>query len=63
MRTQEHNSGELKALEVRIEKEVVETIERMSRHVGISMDELVVIALKRFCASHSDYDKKAPSVR
>ena len=62
MRTQEHNRGELKELKVRIEKDVVETVERMSKHSGISADELVVIALKRFCASHSDYDNKAPSV-
>ena len=62
MRTQEHNKGELKGLNVRIEKSIVETLERMSECTNISMDELVVIALKRFCASHSDYDNKTPTV-
>ena len=62
MRTQEHNKGELKELKVDIEKDIVETLERMSQHVDISMDELVVIALKRFCASHSDYDNKTPAL-
>ena len=61
MRTQEHNQGELKELSVQIEKSVVDTLERMSKHANISMDDLVVIALKRFCASHSDYDNKTPS--
>ena len=60
MRTQEHNKGDLKELKVCIEKNVVETVERMSSHTNISIDELVVIALKRFCASHSDYDNKTP---
>ena len=60
MRTQEHNKGELKELCVQIEKNVVETLERMSRCTNISMDELVVIALKRFCSSHSDYENKTP---
>ena len=62
MRTQEQNKGELKELRVHIEKNVVETLERMSQHVNISMDELVVVALKRFCSSHSDYDKKTPNI-
>ena len=62
MRTQEHNKGELKELKVCIEKDIVETIERMSQHTGITMDELVVVALKRFCASHSDYDNTAPTL-
>ena len=62
MRTQEHNKGKLKELKVKIEKDIVETLERMSRHTDISLDDLVVIALKRFCASHSDYDNKTPLV-
>ena len=60
MRTQEHNKGKLKELRVQIEEDIVDTLERMSTHTDISMDDLVVVALKRFCASHSDYDNKTP---
>ncbi len=57
MRGQVHNQGELKDLTVKIEKDVAEAIERMANNTGYSLDELVVIALKRFRASHSDYEK------
>lgn len=56
MKSQTHNEGELKEMTVKIEKAVVETFERMSKKSGMSIDDLVVIALKRFRASHSDYD-------
>ena len=56
MKSQVHNEGELKELKVNVEKEVVEAIERMSKNTGYSVDELVVIALKRFRASHADYE-------
>ncbi|EQC50045.1 hypothetical protein M899_3473 [Bacteriovorax sp. BSW11_IV] len=56
MKSQVHNQGELKELTVKIEKNVVESIERMSQNSGLSVDEIVVIALKRYRASHSDYD-------
>ena len=46
MKSQKHNSGDLKELKVNIEKEVVESIERMSEVSGMSVDEIVVIALK-----------------
>ena len=59
MKSQVHNEGELKELKVNIEKDVVESLERMSKGSGMSIDELVVIALKRFRASHSDYEGKA----
>ena len=57
MKTQKHNEGELKELKVSIEKQVVDNVQLMSKNTGMSTDELVVIALKRFCASHSDYLK------
>jgi len=59
MKSQQHNQGELKELKVKIEREIVETLERMSQNTGITLDELVVIALKRFRASHGDYDGTA----
>ncbi|PIP91138.1 MAG: hypothetical protein COW01_05660 [Bdellovibrionales bacterium CG12_big_fil_rev_8_21_14_0_65_38_15] len=60
MKSQLHNKGELKELKVVIEKDIVDTLERMSANTGITLDELVVIALKRFRASHGDYDGTTP---
>lgn len=62
MKSQKHNEGELEALTVNIEKEVFENLSEMERNTGISKDDLVVIALKRFCSSHSDYLKRVPRV-
>lgn len=62
MKSQKHNQGDLKELSVKIEKDVVESIERMSANSGITKDELVVIALKRFRASHGDYEGTTPKV-
>lgn len=60
MKSQKHNEGDLKDLAVKIDKEVVESIERMSSVSGISVDEIVVVALKRFRSSHADYEGKVP---
>lgn len=60
MKSQKHNDGELKELKVKIDRDVVEAFERMSSNSGICLDELVVIALKRFRASHGDYDGSTP---
>ncbi len=59
MKGQLHNQGELKELKVKIEKDVAEAIERMAKNSNTSLDEVVVIALKRFRASHSDLEGKA----
>ncbi len=56
MKTQEHNKGELKELTVNVEKEIVDAFERMAENTGYKVDDLVVIALKRFRVSHSDYE-------
>ena len=48
MKSQKHNVGELRELTVKIEKNVVESLLRMSEGSGLSVDDLVVIALKRF---------------
>ena len=61
MKSQVHNEGELRELSVKIEKDVVDAIERMAQKSGISVDELVVVALKRFRASHTDYEGRSPS--
>lgn len=55
MKSQLHNKGELAELSVKIEKNVVESIKEMSENSGLTIEEIVVIALKRFRASHGDY--------
>jgi len=60
MKGQEHNKGDLKELKVSIEKWVVEEIQLMSQNTKLSVEELVVIALKRYIDSHSDYRGTAP---
>lgn len=60
MKTQVHNQGELKELKVMIEKDVVESFDRMAKTSGQSVADLVVIALKRYRSSHSDWDVNPP---
>jgi uncharacterized protein YkvS len=55
MKTQKHNEGELKELKVNIEAQIVDDLETMSKNSDMSVDELVVIAVKRFKSSHADY--------
>ena len=55
MKTQEHNKGELAELTVNIEAQLVKDLETMQENSGISIDELVVVAIKRFRSSHADY--------
>ena len=59
MKSQAQNQGELKELTVKIEKDVVESFERMTKASGLSLADLVVIALKRYRSSHSDWDVKS----
>lgn len=59
MKTQAQNQGELKELKVMIEKDVVDSFERMTKASGLSMADLVVTALKRYRAAHSDWDVKS----
>lgn len=60
MKSQKHNQAELKEIKVKIEKDVAEDFEKMVKNTNISMDDLVVIAMKRFRSSHADYLKNAP---
>ncbi len=55
MKTQVHNQGELAELKVNIDKHVVESIDKMTHNCTLTKEEIVVIALKRFIVSHSDY--------
>lgn len=62
MKSQKHNTGELKTLTVKIESEVVDHFEKMANKSNLPLEELVVIALKRFRASHSDYMETEPNL-
>lgn len=62
MKSQKHNQGDLKEIKVKIEKDVVESFEDMASNSGIPLEDLVVIALKRFRASHGDYTGKTPKL-
>lgn len=55
MKSQKHNEGELEELKAKIEVKVIRDLETMSKNSGISIEDLVVIALKRFKSSHADY--------
>lgn len=60
MKTQKHNQGDLQELKVMIEKEIAEAVEIMSKNSGLTPADIVVIALKRFRASHTDYLRSTP---
>jgi hypothetical protein len=60
MKSQKHNEGDLKEIKIKIEKNVVEDFEKMVAHTNIPMEDLVVVAMKRFRASHNDYLKLVP---
>lgn len=62
MKSQKHNTGELAKLEVNIEKNVVEAFEKMAKNTELPIDDLVVVALKRFKASHADYMDEVPKI-
>jgi fructose-1,6-bisphosphatase/sedoheptulose 1,7-bisphosphatase-like protein len=62
MKSQKHNQADLKELKVKIEKDVVESLENMASNSGIPIEDLVVIALKRFRASHGDYTGRTPKL-
>lgn len=62
MRSQKHNQGELKELKINIEAELVDIVHRMAKNSGMSVDDIVCIALKRFRSSHADYEGVAPSI-
>jgi fructose-1,6-bisphosphatase/sedoheptulose 1,7-bisphosphatase-like protein len=60
MKSQKHNQGEVKEITVKMETKVVEDLELMAKNTGMPVDDIMVIALKRFRASHLDYLKQVP---
>jgi hypothetical protein len=59
MKNQTYNKGELKELKVMLDKEIVETFERMANHTNTPIEELLVIAMKRYRSTHGDFDPKS----
>ena len=57
MKSKKYNQGELAELKVLVEKEILEVFQKMSQNTGISLADLVVIALKRFRHHHTDYER------
>lgn len=55
MKTQTYNEGDLAELNAKIEKQLVEDLKTMSKNSGLSVDDLVAVAVKRFRSSHADY--------
>ena len=62
MKTQKHNQGDLKELKVMIEGSVVDSLQQMSENSNMTVDEIVVIALKRYRASDAELVGKAPKL-
>jgi hypothetical protein len=60
MKSQKQNQGDLKELTIKIDKQVAEDFETMVKNTNISMNDLVVTAMKRFRSSHNDYLKQVP---
>ena len=63
MKGQEHNKGDLAELKVMIEKYVVEEFSLMAKNTETPINDLVVIALKRFISSHADFRGVSPKLR
>jgi hypothetical protein len=57
MKDQVYNKGELKELKAMIDINVAESAVRMAANQGIPLEDLIVIALKRYRASHLDADR------
>ena len=60
MKTQVHNQGPLEEITVKIESAVVESLKQMADNSNMTVDDIVVIALKRYRASHAELLGKAP---
>lgn len=60
MKSQKHNQGDLAEMTIKIEKEIYEVFLRMTENTGIPLDDLVVVAMKRFRAHHADYEGVMP---
>jgi hypothetical protein len=55
MKNQKHNVGPLTEITCSVEEQVAIDLETMSKNSGLTKDEIVCIAIKRFRVSHTDY--------
>lgn len=55
MRDDYRVKGASQDLKVKIEKDIADQIQAMSKHTQLTVSELVNTALKRFCSSHKDF--------
>ena len=55
MKPEQQGQLEISELKVRVEKQLITDLEIMAKNSGMSIDELVSIAVKRFRSSHADY--------
>ena len=62
MKSQKYNDGELKELTVNIDKGVAETVISMAKVKGSDVDDIIVIALKRYIAGHAELEGKVPKL-
>ncbi len=62
MKDQVYNDGELADLNLKIDKQIVENLDIMSKTSGLSPADIVVIALKRYESCHADYMRVAPTL-
>ena len=47
--------GATSALQIDVEKDLVEKLRAMEKQTGIKVSELANTAIKRFCTHHSDF--------
>jgi fructose-1,6-bisphosphatase/sedoheptulose 1,7-bisphosphatase-like protein len=62
MKTQEHNKGPLAELKVMIDKELVEAVAIMAKNSGMTPEDIVAVAIKRFRHGHADYMGQTPRI-
>ncbi len=62
MKNQKYNDGELAKLDIMIDKKMVENLSIMSKNSGLAVEDIVVIALKRYESSHADYMRVVPEL-
>ncbi len=55
MKTEEKENVEVADLNVKIDIKIIEDVNLMSKNSGLSVEEIVTTALKRFRSSHADY--------
>ena len=60
MKSQKYNAGETTDLSISIDKNVAATAARMADSKGSDVSEIIVIALKRYIASHAELEGKVP---